>query len=123
MMRLGRIARLVTMVGSLAALTSAAQGQETGDPQAGQVVAAEQCAGCHAVLPGQGVSTDPDPLPFDGAGALAFEDIANTPGVTTMALSAWMASNHPTMPQILLEDDDLQDVIAYILSLKDAQDL
>ena len=118
-----QIVRLGAVAGSLAAMAPAAIGQEVGDPQAGQVIAAEVCAECHAVLPGQGVLTDPDPLPFEGAGALAFEDIANTPGVTAMVLSAWMVSTHPTMPLILLEDDELRDIVAYILSLKDEQDL
>jgi len=118
-----QILHIIVAAGTLAAATTAAMGQTSGDPQAGQAVAAEQCAQCHAVLPGEGVLENPDPLPFDGAGALAFEDIANTPGVTAMALSAWMTSIHPTMPQILLSEDDLNDVIAYILSLDAEQDI
>jgi hypothetical protein len=30
-----------------------------------------------------------------------------------------MQSTHPTMPNIILEDDELRNVVAYILSLKD----
>ena len=48
-----------------------------------------------------------DPLPF--------EDIANTPGITEMALHAWMTSTHPTMPDIMLEAEELRGVVAYIL--------
>ena len=118
-----QILRIGILAGSLTAMTSAAMAQAPGDPQAGQAVAVEQCAQCHAVLPGEGVMENPDPLPFDGAGALAFEDIANTPGVTAMALSAWMRSIHPTMPQILLQEEALNDVIAYILSLNADQDI
>ena len=122
-MRRRQSARLGALVGPLAVAASTAMAQPSGDPQAGQAFAEQVCAECHAVLPGQGVLTDPDPLPFEDAGALAFEDIANTPGVTEMALSAWMVSDHPTMPNILLEDNQLRDLISYILSLKDEQDL
>ena len=118
-----QILQIIVGAGTLAAIAPVAIGQTSGDPQAGQAVAVEQCAQCHAVLPGEGVLENPNPLPFDGAGALAFEDIANTPGVTAMALSAWMTSIHPTMPQILLSEDDLNDVIAYILSLDAEQDI
>ena len=92
--------------------------QEVGDPQAGYTVAEEVCAQCHAILPGEGVSSDPEPLPFEQSVALPFEDIANTPGVTAMALFAWMTSSHPTMPDIKLTPEELRNVVSYILSLK-----
>ncbi|MEM8587953.1 MAG: cytochrome c [Pseudomonadota bacterium] len=122
-MRYTRILQTGIVAASLTGVAPASVAQISGDPEAGQTVAVQQCAQCHAVLPGEGVLVNPDPLPFDGAGALAFEDIANTPGVTAMALSAWMTSIHPTMPQILLSEDDLNDVIAYILSLDAEQDI
>jgi hypothetical protein len=49
---------------------------------------------------------------------LPFEDIANTLGIIELALFAWMTSSHPTMPDIILEADELRDVVAYILNLK-----
>jgi hypothetical protein len=35
-----------------------------------------------------------------------------------MALLAWMTSSHPTIPDIMLEREELGDVAAYIISLK-----
>jgi mono/diheme cytochrome c family protein len=102
-------------------LTPAASAQVVGDPPAGQRVAMEICAACHAVMPGEGVDPDPDPLPFKELKALPFEDIANTPGVTAMALFAWLTSSHPTMPDIRLEEEELRNVAAYILALKEDQ--
>ena len=99
-------------------LAPTASAQVLGDPQAGQGVAMEICSACHAVRPGEGVDPSPDPLPFDGLEALPFEDIANTPGVTAMVLFSWLTSSHPTMPNIVLGEEDLTNVVAYILALK-----
>jgi len=93
--------------------------QPIGDPEEGFAVATEMCAECHDVAPMEGVLPQPAPLPFEGGDALPFSEIANTPGVTAMALFAWMQSTHPTMPNIILEEDELRNVVAYILSLKD----
>jgi mono/diheme cytochrome c family protein len=97
----------------------AAAAQETGDPEAGFAIASAICAECHIVTPADAALPPPAPLPFEELRALPFEHIANTPGITEMALFAWMRTSHPTMPNIILEEDDLQDVVAYVLSLKD----
>jgi hypothetical protein len=70
-------------------------------------------------MPMEGVSPEPNTLPFEELEAKPFEEIANTTGVTAMALFAWLQSTHPTMPNIILEDDEMTNVVAYILSLKD----
>jgi mono/diheme cytochrome c family protein len=108
----------VAVLGPLYLLPCPLSGQELGDPGAGLAVAEEVCAQCHAVLPGQRFFLKPDPLPFEDSVPLPFEDIANTPGITEMALLAWMTSTHPTMPDIMLEADELRNVVAYILKLK-----
>ena len=87
--------------------------------EAGQTLAMQVCSRCHAVMPGQGVNPHPPPLPFTKVGEpLPFEDIANTPGITEMALYAWLTTSHPTMPNIVLKKEELRNVVAYILSLK-----
>src|SRR5262245_45641327 len=87
--------------------------------EAGQTLAVQVCSRCHAVLRGEGVTANPESLPFSKVGRpLPFEDIANTPGVTEMALYAWLTTSHPTMPDIVLAKDELRNVVAYILSLK-----
>jgi hypothetical protein len=57
----------------------------------------------------------PSPLPE----ATLFREVANRPGVTRTALKVWLETSHPTMPNIVLEEDAKLNVIAYILSLKD----
>jgi mono/diheme cytochrome c family protein len=112
--------RLFPLLGALWVWSFTPAGaQQVGDPEAGLSVATEVCAECHEVMPMDGVSPDLPPLPFEEGQPLAFEEIANTPGVTPMALFAWMQSPHPTMPNIILEEDELRNVVAYILSLKD----
>jgi len=48
--------------------------------------------------------------------ATPFDKIANIKSAE--ALFEWMHSTHPTMPNIVLKQEDLDDVVAYILSLK-----
>ena len=51
------------------------------------------------------------------AEAPTFQSVADTPGMTEMALTVWLQSSHPTMPNIILKPDDLRNVVAYIRSL------
>src|SRR6187431_3680 len=39
--------------------------------------------------------------------------------MTATALTVWLQTSHPTMPNIILEPNDVSNVVAYILSLKD----
>ena len=103
------------------ACCTGALAQETGDPEAGRTVAVDICSACHAVLAGEGVDPDPDPLPFEALEPLPFEDIANTPGVTEMVLYAWMTTSHPSMPNFVLAGQELSDVVAYVLSLREEE--
>ena len=50
--------------------------------------------------------------------APTFQSVANTPGMTELALTVWLQSSHPTMPNIILKQDDLRNVVAYIRSLE-----
>ena len=105
---------LIAVLSSAPLANAMAQNSEPG-----RTLAVQVCSRCHAVLRGEGVTTNPEPLPFSKVGRpLPFEDIANTPGVTAMALYAWLTSSHPTMPDIMLDKDELGNVVSYILSLK-----
>jgi hypothetical protein len=39
--------------------------------------------------------------------------------MTAMALTVWFHTSHPTMPNIIIHGEDLDNIIAYILSLRD----
>lgn len=83
---------------------------DPGDAGRGAAYAQRVCADCHAVLSGEEMSPNPD--------APSFQKVAETSGMTHRALVVWLQSSHPTMPNIMLEAADRDDVIAYIMSLK-----
>jgi mono/diheme cytochrome c family protein len=97
---------------SLAIVLTAAPGaiaaEDVGDPQAGFEYAKQVCSVCH------GISAEKSPLPK----ATRFREVADRPGMTGTALAVWMRTSHPTMPNIIVEKQDMLNVIAYILSLK-----
>lgn len=81
-----------------------------GDPVEGEKFAREICVTCHEVDKGQhGISLE---------GAPAFQDVADDPAVTFIALRVFLRSPHEVMPDLMLSNTETDDVIAYILSLK-----
>jgi mono/diheme cytochrome c family protein len=81
-----------------------------GDAKSGRDYAEAVCAECHAVKKGERVS------PHERAPA--FQLVANTRGMSEMALRVWFQSPHPSMPNLTLRDRTADDLIAYIMSLK-----
>ena len=95
------------------ATASSAHAVEVGSVQQGLRVARETCAECHLVDEVAGRSTD--------AEAATFEAIANTPGLTSAALAAALQTSHRNMPNVVIKCDDADNVIACILSQKEAE--
>jgi mono/diheme cytochrome c family protein len=100
----------VVWIAALIALAGPGQAQEAGQPEAGRVLALQICADCHAVVRGQARS------PRDGAPT--FEAIAGVPRMTVAALTVALRTSHRTMPNIMLEPAELDNIIAYIMSLR-----
>ncbi len=94
------------------ATASGAQAAQVGSVQQGLRLARETCAQCHLVDKVTGRSTD--------ANAPTFETIAKTPGLTSAALAAALQTSHRTMPNVVLKGADINDIVAYILSLKES---
>jgi mono/diheme cytochrome c family protein len=80
------------------------------DASAGLVLARQLCSECHAVERGPARSPNPASPPF--------ETIANVPGMTAMALSAALQSPHRSMPNVMLDSNQLRSIVAYVLSLR-----
>jgi len=93
------------------AAIGAAQAQSIGSPSQGLRLARAQCAECHLVEKGSGLSPNP--------AAPTFEDIANIRGMTSAALTAALRTSHETMPNVIINEADTSDLVAYILRLKD----
>jgi mono/diheme cytochrome c family protein len=85
----------------------------TGDPSRGREVAQRVCATCHIIAPGQaGAAT---------VGIPTFPAIARRPEQTVERLMSKMMVPHPPMPAIALTADEMRDIAAYILSLREGQ--
>jgi mono/diheme cytochrome c family protein len=103
------VIRLIVVV--WVATVGVAQAQELGGAQQGLRLARAQCSECHLVDKVAGRSSN--------AAAPSFERIANVPGMTSAALTAALRTSHETMPNVVIKGNDIGDLVAYILSLKD----
>ena len=82
---------------------------ELGDKDRGHTYAQKFCGDCH------GVEADDRLLLGD---LPTFKEVADSEGMSPRALSVWLQTSHPNMPDIIIKPDDMDDVIAYIMSLK-----
>jgi len=105
-----RLAFLSFIVIAAAVSAPQAWAQDLGDVQQGRALANQVCSECHAVGPAD--SRSPNVL------APRFEAVAATPGMTAMALNAFLHTSHRAMPNLLPTADQTSGIIAYILSLK-----
>ncbi len=82
-------------------------------PMQGLAFAKAHCAACHDVTDGQ---TSPNPQ------APLFSAIANTRGLTDKTLTSWLSDSHnyPELMDFEIEDKDIEDLAAYILTLQSA---
>jgi mono/diheme cytochrome c family protein len=100
------IAALLTFSGA----GSQAQAQAVNNSAEGLAIARQTCSECHAIQKGQTRSPN--------SSSPTFVEIANVPGMTTMALMAALTTPHAGMPMFILTADQRESIIAYILSLK-----
>ena len=99
-----------TLLTGIAFLTATNCAVAQGDAKAGFGFAGLVCAECHAVRAGESKS------PHEQVPSL--QTIANASGVTATALRIWFQTDHRSMPTVVLREEDSDNVIAYILSLK-----
>lgn len=93
------------------AMTGPALAQtDAGTARDGRRLAETWCANCHRVSPtGPGPATDAAP---------AFAAIAAMPSTTEMALRAFLQTSHRNMPNFQLSGEQTDNLVAYILSLR-----
>ncbi len=94
----------------LAAGLCPAVAQDDGDVAAGRHLADTWCSSCHVVDPTLQRGTD--------NGAPAFTAIAGVTSTTPLALRAFLQTPHAQMPDLHLSRDEIDDLTAYILSLR-----
>ena len=95
---------------SVAVLSGSAAAQDLGDAKRGHLMAETVCSECHAIDKGA-------PRSRNGK-APTFETLAQTPGLNEMALRVALRTSHREMPNLMLKNQEVDDVIAYISSLK-----
>jgi hypothetical protein len=107
--------RIVVLASVFAASAHAANAEDTpGNPEAGRLYVRQVCPPCHAVTAEQTarrrIVIAPD-----------FHAIANSPGMTATAFRAFLQTPHPKMPNLILTPEQSDDVIAFLLTLRDRQ--
>jgi len=90
---------------AILASVSIVNAQQPGSVEAGKRLVDATCVSCHSpsVIPKRA----PD-----------FPAIAAMPSTTALSLGVFMRTSHPTMPNVVLSPSELDDVTAYILSLR-----
>jgi mono/diheme cytochrome c family protein len=84
-----------------------------GDPVPGHDLALKVCVECHEIEAGERDGRLPDPP--------AFQNLADDPAMTALALRVFLITPHTNMPNLILTDAEIDDIIAWIHSLKGAQ--
>jgi mono/diheme cytochrome c family protein len=84
--------------------------QEIGDAKRGEAMAKSVCAECHAVEKGEGGSRN--------GKAPRFQSLAAARGMTPMALTVALRTSHREMPNLVLSNREVDDLIAYFAVLK-----
>jgi mono/diheme cytochrome c family protein len=80
-----------------------------GDAASGRLYAMNWCTECHSVEPETA-----------GTGRFApdFTAVAKSPSTTGFSLRAFLRSDHLRMPRFALKRTEVDDIVAYILSLR-----
>ena len=84
------------------------------DAQKGRALAERACVACH-VVSGPAVSPVAADVP-------TFMAIANKPGQTMEAIAGRIVIPHPPMPAIALSREEIGNVVAYIMTLREGED-
>jgi mono/diheme cytochrome c family protein len=115
-----QIDNIIAYINSLSAAKGPAQrtkspvltdAMDIGDARRGLSYAQKVCAACHNVSESGAASPNSTAPPF--------KQVANLPGASLAGLTEWSRTPHSSMPNLIVEPNDMDDVIAYILTLKD----
>ena len=101
---------LAATILALVAAPCGAHAQTAGDAAKGHEYVQQICSECHAIEKGR--------RPSPNGQAPNFETIAKTPGMTAIALTAVLRTPHRNMPNIIIANEDIRNVVAYVLSLQ-----
>jgi len=101
-----------SVIASICLTGGAAMGQIGPDAKAGQEVAEKLCTSCHMVGRQPASASVLADVP-------SFVAIANKPGQSAESIAGRIVVPHPPMSQIYLSRNEIADLAAYILSLRE----
>ena len=101
---------LAATILALVAAPCGAHAQTAGDAAKGHEYVQQICSECHTIEKGR--------RPSPNGQAPNFETIAKTPGMTAIALTAVLRTPHRNMPNIIIANEDIRNVVAYVMSLQ-----
>lgn len=107
---LPRYSAMPSAISAVLVVGTAMAGELPGDPIRGRTLALRECQQCHEVEPGERQGKLPDPP--------AFQILADDPAMTALALRVFVRTPHANMPNLILRDAEVDDIVAYIHSLK-----
>ena len=110
---IGRTLWAVSVLGAvlLTAATSPTAAQDIGDVSEGHRLAETWCVNCHIVAPDSRGGTS--------NGAPTFTAVARMKSTTPLSLRVFLQTPHNRMPDLHLSRTEIDDLIGYILSLRD----
>lgn len=94
----------------LAGFAGTGAADTTGNAARGHRLADEICADCHEIEKGEHGGELPDPP--------GFQQLAENPAMTALALRVFLTTPHADMPNLILTDHEIDDLIAWIHSLR-----
>lgn len=93
----------------LAMAGAAAADERPAEVRRGERLAGQWCSECHRALGDEQSTME--------SGAIAFQDLAMDPERTVEELRAFMARDHPFMPFEELDEEEREDILAYMMWL------
>lgn len=106
---------IILAIAFLISVASTAWGQsDLRDVDRGHALAKSTCIACHWIEKKETAEKFMD-VP-------SFQTIANNPARTKLALLVFLKSPHANMPDIVMSEEEIDNVIAYIMSLKAGAD-
>lgn len=109
-MYIARLLAVLTAGAGFIAVPAHAQEVLPGDPWAGRVFVRENRSDCHDV--------EREWNELAASYGPAFVDVAAAPGTTAIRLRVFLRSSHIEMPNFILTEHEVDDVISYILTLR-----
>lgn len=108
--RAGGAGRCLGVLAMVAAFAGAAAAADTVATEPGRRLAERWCDECH--VPGA-------PVKGQAGVAPSFRAVANDPATTERSVRVFLRSPHPTMPNVSLTREQIDDLVTYILGLKE----